>query len=213
MKVHKKEIFFLLPLFFFYFVFYILLRYLPMDAILSKGLVVGNVLIYSPGNLVGVPALCSFSWLFLALFFLGCPLIFPDYFHLWGMDSSLSCRLFPFLTSWKWLGACDLQIYQEKQQSWKPIKVLANFFNRAIIIFRDISPAGNLLESAWSWKSRRGCSWDYSTGFYENIKRWLRQSQSEVQVFLACINEGGTTLRRPFEDVAFCMEMVKTKLK
>mgnify|MGYP000851362254 FL=1 len=48
MKVHKKEIFFLLPLFFFYFVFYILLRYLPMDAILSKGLVVGNVLIYSP---------------------------------------------------------------------------------------------------------------------------------------------------------------------
>ena len=48
MKVHKKEIFFLLPLFFFYFVFYILLRYLPMDSILSKGLVVGNVLIYSP---------------------------------------------------------------------------------------------------------------------------------------------------------------------
>ena len=48
MKVHKKEIFFLLPLFFFYFVFYILLRYLPIDSILSKGLVVGNVLIYSP---------------------------------------------------------------------------------------------------------------------------------------------------------------------
>ena len=48
MKVHKKEIFYLLPLFFFYFVFYILLRYLPMDSILSKGLVVGNVLIYSP---------------------------------------------------------------------------------------------------------------------------------------------------------------------
>ena len=48
MKVHKKEIFFLLPLFFFYFVFYILLRYVPMDSILSKGLVVGNVLIYSP---------------------------------------------------------------------------------------------------------------------------------------------------------------------
>ena len=48
MKVHKKEIFFLLPLFFFYFVFYVLLRYLPMDSILSKGLVVGNVLIYSP---------------------------------------------------------------------------------------------------------------------------------------------------------------------
>ena len=48
MKVYKKEIFFLLPLFFFYFVFYILLRYVPMDSILSKGLVVGNVLIYSP---------------------------------------------------------------------------------------------------------------------------------------------------------------------
>ena len=48
MKVNKKEIFFLLPLFFFYFVFYILLRYVPMDSILSKGLVVGNVLIYSP---------------------------------------------------------------------------------------------------------------------------------------------------------------------
>lgn len=48
MKIYKKEIFFLLPLFFFYFVFYILLRYLPIDSILSKGLVVGNVLIYSP---------------------------------------------------------------------------------------------------------------------------------------------------------------------
>jgi len=39
---------------------------------------------------------------------------------------------------------------------------------------RDKSPAGNLLESAWSWKSRRGCSWDYSISFYANIKRWLR---------------------------------------
>ena len=68
MKVYKKEIFFLLPLFFFYFVFYILLRYLPMDSILSKGLVVGNVLIYSPlatcSMQLYMDFLCAFlSWL------------------------------------------------------------------------------------------------------------------------------------------------------
>ena len=74
MKVHKKEIFFLLPLFFFYFVFYILLRYLPMDSILSKGLVVGNVLIYSPlaTFLVSLfyAAFHGFSFLVALLFFL-----------------------------------------------------------------------------------------------------------------------------------------------
>ena len=78
MKVHKKEIFFLLPLFFFYFVFYILLRYLPMDSILSKGLVVGNVLIYSPLATLLVSLLYAafhgfslrFSFLVALLFFL-----------------------------------------------------------------------------------------------------------------------------------------------
>lgn len=78
MKVHKKEIFFLLPLFFFYFVFYILLRYVPMDAILSKGLVVGNVLIYSPLATLLVSLLYAafygfslhFSFLVALLFFL-----------------------------------------------------------------------------------------------------------------------------------------------
>lgn len=111
MKVYKKEIFFLLPLFFFYFVFYILLRYVPMDSMLSKGASSWKCShLLSSGNLVGIPALCSFIWIFFALFFLGCSLIFPDYFHLWGVDSSLSCRLFPMLTSWKWLGALDLSI-------------------------------------------------------------------------------------------------------
>ena len=33
---------------------------------------------------------------------------------------------------------------------------LAKIFNRAIILVRDISNLGNLIESAWSWKSRRG---------------------------------------------------------
>jgi len=33
---------------------------------------------------------------------------------------------------------------------------LAKFFNRAIITDRDISNLGNLIESAWGWKSRRG---------------------------------------------------------
>lgn len=78
MKVHKKEIFFLLPLFFFYFVFYILLQYLPMDSILSKGLVVGNVLIYSPLATLLVSLLYAafhgfslrFSFLVALLFFL-----------------------------------------------------------------------------------------------------------------------------------------------
>ena len=78
MKVHKKEIFFLLPLFFFYFVFYILLRYLPIDSILSKGLVVGNVLIYSPLATLLVSLLYAafygfslrFSFLVALLFFL-----------------------------------------------------------------------------------------------------------------------------------------------
>ena len=78
MKVHKKEIFFLLPLFFFYFVFYILLRYLPMDSMLSKGLVVGNVLIYSPMATLLVSLLYAafhgfslrFSFLVALLFFL-----------------------------------------------------------------------------------------------------------------------------------------------
>lgn len=78
MKVHKKEIFFLLPLFFFYFVFYILLRYVPMDSILSKGLVVGNVLIYSPLATLLVSLLYAafygfslrFSFLVALLFFL-----------------------------------------------------------------------------------------------------------------------------------------------
>ena len=78
MKVHKKEIFFLLPLFFFYFVFYILLRYVPMDSILSKGLLVGNVLIYSPLATLLVSLLYAifhgfslrFSFLVALLFFL-----------------------------------------------------------------------------------------------------------------------------------------------
>ena len=78
MKVYKKEIFFLLPLFFFYFVFYILLRYVPMDSILSKGLVVGNVLIYSPLATLLVSLLYAifhgfslrFSFLVALLFFL-----------------------------------------------------------------------------------------------------------------------------------------------
>ena len=78
MKIHKKEIFFLLPLFFFYFVFYILLRYLPIDSILSKGLVVGNVLIYSPLATLLVSLLYAafygfplrFSFLVALLFFL-----------------------------------------------------------------------------------------------------------------------------------------------
>ena len=78
MKVNKKEIFFLLPLFFFYFVFYILLRYVPMDSILSKGLVVGNVLIYSPLATLLVSLLYAafygfslrFSFLVALLFFL-----------------------------------------------------------------------------------------------------------------------------------------------
>lgn len=77
-KVHKKEIFFLLPLFFFYFVFYILLRYLPIDSMLSKGLVVGNVLIYSPLATLLVSLLYAalygfslrFSFLVALLFFL-----------------------------------------------------------------------------------------------------------------------------------------------
>ena len=78
MKVYKKEIFFLLPLFFFYFVFYILLRYVPMDSMLSKGLVVGNVLIYSPLATLLVSLLYAafyefslrFSFLVALLFFL-----------------------------------------------------------------------------------------------------------------------------------------------
>ena len=78
MKVHKKEIFFLLPLFFLYFVFYILLRYVPMDSMLSKGLVVGNVLIYSPLATLLVSLLYAalygfslrFSFLVALLFFL-----------------------------------------------------------------------------------------------------------------------------------------------
>ncbi|MEZ7615696.1 hypothetical protein O3651_01865 [Streptococcus sp. 27098_8_73] len=78
MKVHKKEIFFLLPLFFFYFVFYILLRYVPMDSILSKRLVVGNALIYSPLATLLVSLLYAalygfslrFSFLVALLFFL-----------------------------------------------------------------------------------------------------------------------------------------------
>ena len=78
MKVHKKEIFFLLPLFFFYFVFFIQLRYVPMDSILSKGLVVGNVLIYSPLATLLVSLLYAafygfslrFSFLVALLFFL-----------------------------------------------------------------------------------------------------------------------------------------------
>ena len=78
MKGYKKEIFFLLPLVFFYFVFYILLRYLPMDSILSKGLVVGNVLIYSPLATLLVSLLYAafhgfslrFSFLVALLFFL-----------------------------------------------------------------------------------------------------------------------------------------------
>ncbi len=33
---------------------------------------------------------------------------------------------------------------------------LKKFFNHAIITDRDISNLGNLIESAWGWKSRRG---------------------------------------------------------
>lgn len=78
MKGYKKEIFFFLPLVFFYFVFYVLLRYLPMDSMLSKGLVVGNVLIYSPLATLLVSLLYAafhgfslrFSFLVSLLFFL-----------------------------------------------------------------------------------------------------------------------------------------------
>ena len=78
MKVHKKEIFFLLPLVFFYFVFYLMLLSLDMDSILSKGLVVGNVLIYSPLATLLVSLLYAalygfslrFSFLVALLFFL-----------------------------------------------------------------------------------------------------------------------------------------------
>lgn len=48
MKNYKKEILFLLPLVFFYFIFDTLVSYLPIDALLIKGLVVNNILIYSP---------------------------------------------------------------------------------------------------------------------------------------------------------------------
>ena len=35
----------------------------------------------------------------------------------------------------------------------------------AIITHRDISVMGNLSESVWCWKSRRGHDWDYSINF------------------------------------------------
>ena len=47
MKDRKNEFLFLLPLVFFYLVFDILLIYLPLDSIVSKSLMVGNVLIFS----------------------------------------------------------------------------------------------------------------------------------------------------------------------
>ena len=78
MQVHKQDSVFVLPLYVFYFVFDILLRYLPMDSILSKGLVVGNVLIYSPLATLLVSLLYAafygfslrFSFLVAFLFFL-----------------------------------------------------------------------------------------------------------------------------------------------
>ena len=48
MKDRKNEFLFLLPLVFFYLVFDILLIYLPLDSIVSKSLMVGNILIFSP---------------------------------------------------------------------------------------------------------------------------------------------------------------------
>lgn len=48
MRDRKNELLFLLPLVFFYLVFDILLIYLPLDSIVSKSLMVGNVLIFSP---------------------------------------------------------------------------------------------------------------------------------------------------------------------
>lgn len=48
MKDRKNEFLFLLPLVFFYSVFDILLIYLPLDSTVSKSLVVGNILIFSP---------------------------------------------------------------------------------------------------------------------------------------------------------------------
>ena len=48
MRDRKNEFLFLFPLVFFYLVFDILLIYLPLDSIVSKSLMVGNVLIFSP---------------------------------------------------------------------------------------------------------------------------------------------------------------------
>ncbi|VTT24421.1 hypothetical protein [Streptococcus gordonii] len=48
MKDRKNEFLFLLPLVFVYLVFDILLIYLPLDSMVSKSLIVGNVLIFSP---------------------------------------------------------------------------------------------------------------------------------------------------------------------
>ena len=47
MKDRKNEFLFLLPLVFFYLIFDILPIYLPLDSIVSKSLMVGNVLIFS----------------------------------------------------------------------------------------------------------------------------------------------------------------------
>ena len=48
MRDRKNEFLFLFPLVFFYLIFDILLIYLPLDSMVSKSLVVGNILIFSP---------------------------------------------------------------------------------------------------------------------------------------------------------------------
>lgn len=78
MKRYQKDSLFLLPLVFFYFIFYILVPYLPIDTLLIKGLVVNNVLIYSPLITLLVSLLYAalygfslrFSFLTAAVFFL-----------------------------------------------------------------------------------------------------------------------------------------------
>ena len=101
MRDRKNEFLFLFPLVFFYLIFDILLIYLPLDSMVSKSLVVGNILIFSPlVTLLGVFSICSILWICIAFFTLSWPSIFADNFYLWRMDSSLSLGLFSFFTGW-----------------------------------------------------------------------------------------------------------------
>ena len=77
------------------------------------------------------------------------------------------------------------------------------FQSSYIITDRDISNLGNLIESAWGWKSRRGIGLGLLVILWKHKTVATLGANQRCPSFLRNINEGGTTLRRPLEEVAF----------